>query len=87
MIRRIMQCETCGKQVDLPLDISLSQYYHGMPDSWLTLVEGNPQEHTALHFCSLSHVYQWASNRLRESESKTTAPTERDSVNTMSSTS
>lgn len=66
MIRRVMQCETCGKQVDLRLEINASSYYQDMPETWLTLVEGNPQMNDARHFCSLSHLYQWSANRLEE---------------------
>lgn len=77
MIRRVMQCETCGKQVDLPLEIGVSSYYKDMPETWLALVEGNPQASIPWHFCSVSHLYQWSSNRLN---SASTAEQQGDTV-------
>jgi len=70
MIRRVMQCELCKKQVDLPVDIHMSSYYQDMPETWLTLCEGNPQVNTPWHFCSVSHLYQWSSNKLNKEEGK-----------------
>ncbi|MGH2478066.1 MAG: hypothetical protein ACRDHW_00205 [Ktedonobacteraceae bacterium] len=59
MIRRVIECETCKKQIDLPMGIDALNFYQSVPETWLTLVEGNPQTHEAQHFCSASHLYQW----------------------------
>lgn len=64
MIRRVMQCETCGKQVDLHVNIDVSHYYGDMPATWFTLVAGNPQTNTPWHFCSISCLDQWCLMRL-----------------------
>lgn len=70
MVRRVVQCETCKKQIDIPDFDHLRPYGWVLPEDWFTLVEGNPQTKTGWHFCSLSHLYQWASNKLDEEGNK-----------------
>lgn len=65
MIRRVVECETCKEQVDIPPELDFSRPSAWViPESWFTLVEGNPQTNVPWHFCSLSHLCQWSSNRL-----------------------
>lgn len=66
MIRHVIECDTCKKQVDI-VQGHLRPDSPRVPETWLMLVEGDLYGSEPLHFCSLSHLYRWSSDRLKES--------------------
>ena len=62
MIRRVLECETCKAQVDIP-EFDYAHPYARIPETWFTLVEGNPQANAAWHFCSEQCLHGWLLQR------------------------
>lgn len=60
------RCDLCDKIVPVA---GLSRDGDYPPGGWFLLIP-SPYTGNDLHFCSLSHLYQWASNRLNEEEGK-----------------
>lgn len=50
MIVTRVKCEVCDN--GFPIRSQQYPYEWDVPDTWLTLIQGNPQHNTGLHFCS-----------------------------------
>lgn len=57
MIFTLVKCEMCENH------FRRQHWERDMPVRWLTVVQGNPQEHEAQHFCSDNCLRQWLTQR------------------------